>query len=134
MASGEFDPAGFGRALASLDAALDRAVKAGLGLTLERIAARAKQTTTFTDRTSALRNSMMSEGVQGSFGGELFGEVGFAATSPKGYFYGLALEFGTRRGIAARRFMRDAIEAEDGALIEDAMASAFSSLGFQVTR
>jgi hypothetical protein len=107
-------------------------VEDGLELTLESIASRARQTTTYVDRTSALRNSTQSDGVTGSFSGELEGVVSFAARSNRGYLYGLAQEFGTRKGVREKRFVRDAIDAENGDLIEGAMAQAFREAGFDV--
>lgn len=121
---------GFEKAMAQLASSLDERVRQGFDLTLESIAAEAKQTQTFVDRTGALRNSIQSDGVQGN--DPLIGVVSFAATSERGYQYGLALEFGTRTGIKERRFVRDAIDAEDGSLIESAMARAFRDAGFTV--
>jgi hypothetical protein len=133
-------------ALQQLEASLSLRVKQGLELTLESIAARAKQTTTFTDRTGNLRNSIQSDGVIEE-GGELTGVVSFAATSEAklrkkrgnkrrsmgvGYPYGLAQEFGTRTGVREKRFIRDAIDDEDGDIIESAMARAFRDAGFEV--
>jgi hypothetical protein len=136
----------FHAAFAQLEGALTLRLKQGLDLTLESIAARAKQTTTFTDRTGALRNSIQSDGVQEE-GDDLVGIVSFAATSEaklrkkrgntrrsmgKGYLYGLAQEFGTRTGVREKRFIRDAIDDEDGEILESAMARAFRDCGFEV--
>lgn len=110
---------------------LSASVRRGLEATLESIAARAKQTPTFVDRTDALRNSIQSAGVEGS-GLDLTGTVSFAATSERGFRYGVALEFGTRH-IRERRFIRDAIDAEDGDLIEASLAADLRRLGFEVT-
>lgn len=125
------DVADLQRAIDLLVDGLDDAVSSGLDLTLERIAARARATTTYTDRTGLLRNSTQSGGTQRE-GDELVGVVSFAATSERGYLYGLAQEFGTRRGIREKRFIRDAIDAENGELVEGALASAFRSAGFEV--
>jgi hypothetical protein len=136
----------FHAAFAQLEGALKLRLHQGLDLTLESIAARAKQTTTFTDRTGALRNSIQSDGVHED-GGELVGIVSFAATSEaklrkkrgnarrsmsKGYLYGLAQEFGTRTGVREKRFIRDAIDDEDGEILESAMGRAFRDCGFEV--
>lgn len=134
MISATFTPDEFLAAMQNVASSLGGAVEGGLGLTLERIAATAKQTTTFQDRTAALRNSIQSEGVSGALATDtLVGTVGFAASN-RGYFYGLAQEFGTRTGVTEKRFMRDAIDAETGDLIEDAMAQAFRAAGFEVSR
>jgi hypothetical protein len=130
--SAVFDAAGFDRAMATLVVRMGPRVEDGLSLTLESIANRARQTTTYVDRTSLLRNSTQSDGVTGSFSGELEGVVSFAARSKKGYLYGLAQEFGTRTGVREKRFIRDAIDAENGDLIESAMAEAFREAGFDV--
>lgn len=122
----------FHAAFAQLEGALQLRLKQGLDLTLESIAARAKQTTTFTDRTGALRNSIQSDGVTVTGNGEMFGVVSFAATSQDGYLYGLAQEFGTRTGVTEKRFIRDAIDAEDGDILESAMGRAFRDCGFEV--
>lgn len=126
----EADFDAFHAATARIADALDKRIEQGFELTLESIAARAKQTTTFQDRTGALRNSIMSDGVTGS-AGELVGVVSFAATSKSGEFYGLYLELGSSR-IRERRFIRDAIDAETGDLLEGAMRRAFSDCGFEV--
>lgn len=131
----EIDAQQFSQAIDSLVDGLSGAARDGLNMTLERIAARARSTTTYTDRTGALRNSTQSAGiVEGGEDGELVGVVSFAARSKKGYLYGLAQEYGTRRGVREKRFIRDAIDAEDGTLLESAMAGAFRSAGFGVTR
>lgn len=133
MISVGLDGSGLDAALSRLEAALNRQVQAGLEATLESIAARAKQTTTFVDRTSQLRNSIRSEGVTGSYTGEdIEGTIGFAARSPRGYPYGMALEYGTRH-IRERRFVRDAIDAELGNFLEDGLRRAFEAAGFEVT-
>lgn len=132
MISFDLDATTFDAALSRLEGALNRHVQAGLGATLEAIAARAKQTTTFVDRTSALRNSIRSEGVTGSYtSDDLEGSIGFAARSPAGYPYGVALEYGTRH-IRERRFVRDAIDAELGGFLEDGLRRAFEAAGFEV--
>jgi hypothetical protein len=127
------DSDGISQAASSFERTLDDYVRAGLEMTLESIAVRAKQTTTFVDRTGALRNSIQSDGVTGALndGEGLIGTVSYAATSPKGAFYGSFLEYGTRF-IKERRFIRDAIDAEDGAYLEDAVRAAFESAGFEV--
>lgn len=132
MISAVFDSEGFDRALATLADRMGPRVEDGLALTLEGIANRARQTTTYVDRTSALRNSTQSAGVTGALSGELEGAVSFAARSKRGYLYGLAQEFGTRTGVHEKRFIRDAIDAENGDLIEGAMAQAFRDAGFDV--
>lgn len=109
---------------------MDDKLRVGFDLTMESIAARARETRTYTDRTGALRNSTMNAGVTGS-NGALVGVVSFAATSKSGRFYGLDLEFGTSR-IKERRFVRDAIDAENGDLLEGAMKAAFRECGFEV--
>jgi hypothetical protein len=140
------DASGLERAMGDLGANLGRFVEDGFEATLEAIAARAKQTTTFTDRTGLLRNSIQSEGASGSFAADgLEGAVGFAATAgeaasragrrpprDRGFFYGLAQEFGTSRGVREKRFVRDAIDAQGPELIEDAIGAAFRHAGFEV--
>lgn len=143
--------------MATLAERMGPRIEDGLELTLESIANRAKQTTTYIDRTTALRNSTQSDGVTGSFSGGLEGVVSFAARSKRGYLYGLAQEFGTtvyrgnaserniarqvdaafgiqrrKNGVREKRFIRDAIDAENGDLIESAMAQAFREAGFDV--
>jgi hypothetical protein len=144
MINVSLDHGGLHRALNAISDRLDARLSEGLDATLESIAARAKQTTKFVDRTGALRNSIQSDGVTGEFGSSsgLIGTVSFAATaqpsgrrgrrSRAGYQYGLALEFGTRTGIRERRFIRDAIDAEDGQFIEDAIGNAMRDAGFEV--
>lgn len=134
MITAVFDTDGLDRALAKLAERMGPRASEGLDLTLEAIAARAKQTTTYTDRTGLLRNSTMSDGVTGTLDTELSGIVSFAARSPKGYLYGLAQEFGTKRGVREKRFIRDAIAAQDGHLIESAIGAAFRDAGFQVSQ
>lgn len=138
----------FQNATARLTAALDERVQQGFEATLESIAARAKQTTTFTDRTGNLRNSMQSDGVTGGGGQPFIGIVSFAAVSGTGlrlkrgnkrrsqgggFLYGLSQELGSSNGVKAKHFIRDAIDAEDGALIEGSMRLAFRECGFAVT-
>lgn len=112
---------------------LEGYVRQGLEMTLESIAARAKQTTTFVDRTTALRNSIQADGVTGALADPegLVGTVSYAATSPQGAYYGAFLEYGTRF-IKERRFIRDAIDAENGSYLEDAVRAAFEAAGFEV--
>lgn len=136
----------FQNATARLTVALDERVQQGFEATLESIAARAKETTTFVDRTGALRNSIQSDGVTGGGGQPMVGTISFAAVSERslrkkrgntrrsmggGEPYGIFLELGTVH-IKERRFIRDAIEAEDGALIESSMRLAFRDVGFEV--
>lgn len=146
MISISLDPGGMHRALSQLSTQVDRHLREGLEATLESIAARAKQTTTFVDRTGLLRNSIRSEGAQGSFfGGQMTGSIGFGATAGdaaraagrklrrgRGFQYGLAQEFGTRTGVREKRFIRDAIDAEGSEFLEDAVANAFRAAGFEV--
>lgn len=140
------DAQGFQAAMVQLQSSLELRIRQGLELTLESIAARAKQTTTFTDRTGNLRNSIQSDGVREE-GDAMVGIVSFAATSEAklrkkrgnkrrsmggGYFYGLAQEFGTKNGVREKRFIRDAIDAEDGDILESALGRAFRDAGFEV--
>lgn len=141
------DASGLERALRLLSASMERYVEQGFEATLESIVSRAKQTTTFVDRTGLLRNSIRSEGVQGDFFGRgLVGTIGFAATAGqaasiagrklrrgRGFFYGLAQEFGTSNGVREKRFIRDAIDAQGPELLEDAVAAAFRRAGFEVS-
>ena len=122
----------FHAAFAQLEGAMSKRLEQGLDLTLESIAAHAKLTTTFIDRTTALRNSIQSDGVTVTGNGEMVGVISFAATSEDGYLYGLAQEFGTRTGVTEKRFIRDAIDAEDGDILESAMGRAFKDCGFEV--
>jgi hypothetical protein len=112
----EFDVDGLEEALAAVPARLEVRLPHGLDLTLDEIAARARQTTTYVDRTSA----------------ELVGIVSFAARGKRGYLYGLAQEFGTRKGVKEKRFIRDAIDAQDGAQLEASLGAAFRDCGFEV--
>lgn len=153
----ELDVSGLEQALAEMPRRLDVRLPQGLDATCEEIAARARQTTTYTDRTGLLRQSTQNAGVTGSARGELVGVVSFAARSRDGYLYGLAQEFGThagrrertakqikresgarfkgprqRNGIKAKRFIRDAVDAQDGALLESALGAAFRDAGFEV--
>jgi hypothetical protein len=126
------------QALSKLDDALNKHVQLGLEATLEAIAARAKQTTTFVDRTGLLRNSIRAEGVTGTYlAGDIEGTVSFGAMSTprrggRGFPYGLAQEYGTRTGVREKRFMRDAIDAELGGFLEDGLRAAFQAAGFEV--
>jgi hypothetical protein len=142
------DPSGLHRATQELADRLDGYVREGFEATLESIASRAKTTTSFVDRTGALRNSMQSEGVTGRLADPngMVGIVSFAAVSERkiglkrgnkrrsmrgGYPYGIALELGTRR-IKARLFMTQALNAEDSSLIEGAVRAGFRAQGFEV--
>ena len=156
MISIEFDADDFIDALEQIPVRMNVRLRQGLDATVEEIAARARQTTTYQDRTSALRNSTQGAGVEES-GSDLVGIVSFAARSKRGYLYGLAQEFGThagasensakrlkkqsrrgfkgpkqRGGIKTKRFIRDAIDAQDGAQLESAMGAAFRDVGFTV--
>lgn len=137
----------FEHATARLTAVLDERVAQGFEASLESIAARAKLTTTFTDRSGNLRNSMQSEGVTGGGGQPFIGIISFAAVSEEklrlkrgnkrrskggGFPYGLSQELGSSNGVKAKHFIRDAIDAEDGALIEGSMKLAFRECGFEV--
>jgi hypothetical protein len=141
------DASGLDHAMAKLAVSLESRLKQGLEAMCESIAATAKQTTTFTDRTGALRNSIQSDGVTEQ-GNTLVGVVSFAAVSEVklrkkrgntrrskggGYLYGLAQEFGTKTGIREKRFIRDAIDAEDGDLLQGSLRAAFRDAGFSVT-
>lgn len=144
MISISLDPGGLHRANNAFLRVLDHRIEQGLDATLESIAARAKQTTKFTDRTSALRNSIQSDGATGSFvAGRMEGVVSYAARSEKGYLYGAALEYGTaprtsfrgfNRGITEKRFIRDAIDQEFGGFLEQAVGAAFRDAGFEVSQ
>lgn len=129
----DLDPSGLERAAGSFGDRLDGFVRQGFEMTLESIAARAKETTTFIDLTGALRNSIQSDGVTGALSDPngMIGTVSYAATSEGGAFYGVFLEYGTRY-IKERRFIRDAIDAENGSYLEDAVRAAFESAGFEV--
>jgi hypothetical protein len=128
----DIDDFGLQGAFAQAAAGLEASVRQGMEMTLESIAARARETPTFVDRTAALRNSIQSDGVEGS-GLDLTGVVSFAATNGRGDFYGGYLEYGTRY-IRERRFVRDAIDMEDGSLIESAIAAGLRKSGFAVGR
>lgn len=140
------DSDGLHHAAQDLANRIDDGLRRGFEASLERIAARAKQTTQFTDRTGHLRNSIQSDGVSGGGGQPLVGTVSFAATSARtlrkkrgntrrstggGVPYGIFLEFGTVH-IRERRFIRDAIDAEDGSLIESSLRATFRNSGFEV--
>lgn len=131
MINAEFTADGFERAMAELPAKLDVRLRDGLEATCEAIAARARQTTTYQDRTGLLRNSTQSAGVTGTRE-NMVGVVSFAARSKRGYLYGAAQEWGTRTGVKAKRFIRDAIDAQNGQLLEGALGAAFRDAGFQV--
>lgn len=49
-----------------------------------------------------------------------------------GFPYGLALELGSKRGIKARYFITQAIDAEDSSLIESSVRAGFTAAGFEV--
>jgi hypothetical protein len=152
----EFHAEGLESALEALPGRMDVRLREGLDLTCEAIAARARQTSTFVDRTGLLRSIIQNAGVTDE-GDELVGVVSFAARSDHGYLYGLALEFGThqgaravskrqqrresgprfkgprqKKGIKARRFIRDSIDQQDGALLQGALGAAFADAGFTV--
>lgn len=144
------DASGLERGADSFGSLLERRMREGLELTLESIAARAKQTKTFVDRTGALRNSIMADGVEGSLSAPdgLVGTVSFGATSERalrkkrggkrrrmsgGFPYGLSQEYGSSNGVKEKRFIRDAIAAETGDLIEGAVGAAFRDAGFEVS-
>lgn len=143
-----FDVDGVVGALERFDRALDRRLGAWMGQALDDVAARAKQTTAFVDRSDVLRNSIGAEDPEGSWSSNnLRGEV--AAGAP----YAAAIEFGSRPhdivpkhrkalrwpaeggfrfarrvrhpGTAPRRFLADALDqawpdlvAEAGAAVE----------------
>jgi hypothetical protein len=140
------DADGMHRAAQDLANRIDDGLRRGFEASLERIAARAKQTHTFVDRTGNLRNSIQSDGVTGGNGAPLVGVVSFAAVSERrprtkrgksrrsiggGEPYGLFLELGTSH-IRERRFIRDAIDAEDGSLLESSLRATFVNSGFEV--
>ena len=148
MISISLDTQGLSNAAGGFSGRVDGYLRAGLEMTLESIAARAKETTTFVDRTGALRNSIQSDGVEGAWGSSegLVGTVSFAATSERrtrrkrggsrrrpsgGFFYGLVQEYGSAH-IHEKRFIRDAIDAEGGQYLEDAVRRAFEEVGFEV--
>jgi hypothetical protein len=136
------------RSASVFERTLEDRLREGFEMTLESIAARAKQTTTFVDRTGLLRQSIQSDGVTGGLNEPdgLVGTVSFGATSERtlrrkrggsrrrmsgGAFYGVFLEYGTVH-IKEKKFIRDAIDADDGMFIEDAVRAAFESAGFEV--
>lgn len=125
-----FDVSGLEQAFSSLEGSLDRRLRQGFEAQLEAIAARAKQTTTFVDRAGLLRNSIISDGVQGDLAGGMTGVISFAAAN-NGFYYGVIQEFGGRH-ISEKRFIRDAIEAEGTTLIEAAINQAYKDAGFEV--
>ena len=142
------DAGGIEQAADLFGRSLEDNLRAGFEMTLESIAARAKQTTTFVDRTGALRNSIQSDGVTGGLNEPdgLVGTVSFGATSERamrkkrggsrrrmsgGVPYGVFLEYGTIH-INEKRFIRDAIDAENGAFLEDAVRATFADAGFEV--
>lgn len=148
MISISLDQDGLSLAASVFGRTLEDRLREGFDLTLESIAARAKQTSSFVDRTGLLRQSIQSDGVTGGLSEPdgLVGTISFGATSERtlrkkrggsrrrmsgGAFYGVFLEYGTRH-IKERRFIRDAIDAEDGMFIEDAVRAAFESAGFEV--
>jgi hypothetical protein len=143
------DPSGLHRAAQHLADRFDALVREGLEATCESVAARAKTTSSFVDRTGALRNSIQNDGVTGGLGdaGGMVGVVSFAAVSERkltkkrgrtrrsmggGFPYGIALELGTKTGIKARLFITQSIDAEDGSLIESAVRAGFVAEGFEV--
>lgn len=126
----EFDAGGFDNAMAELPTRVDVRLQQGLEATCEAIAARARQTTSYQDRTTALRQSTQAAGVTRS-GDDLVGIVSFAARSKRGKLYGLFINNGTRF-IRARKFIDDAIAAQDGRFLEAGLAAAFVDCGFQV--
>lgn len=144
---------GMERVLRRMDENLRDAARLGL----ERVATRARQTTTFKDRSGAGRRSIQAGPVSGSFlHGDLHGEV--AAGMP----YMTFLELGTRdhfvrprnprgalrwavpggfafsrghrvRGIQAKRFMADALDASFAEIVGDvqkAVELSFAQEGF----
>jgi hypothetical protein len=128
----EFDTDALNQSLATLPGRLDARLREGLESTCEAIAARARGTTTYQDRTGALRASTQSAGTV-SVGSELVGTVSFAARSKRGYLYGLVQEFGNKvPGIHAKKFIRDAIDAQDGVILEGSLGAAFEDAGFTV--
>lgn len=127
----EFHAEGLEQAMAALPGRIDARAREGLDLTCEAIAARARQTTTYTDRSGMLRASTQNAGVRQE-GDDLVGVVSFAARSDRGHLYGLDQEFGNRRGVREKRFIRDAIEEQDGRLLEGSLAAAFKDAGFNV--
>lgn len=119
----EFEDA-LSNALDQLPARISARSREGLDATCEAIAARARQTTTYRDVTGLLRQSTQNAGVEGS-GDELVGIVSFAARSKQGFLYGVVVN-------ARGQFIEDAIAAQDGALLEGSLASAFRDCGFLV--
>lgn len=102
----DFDPRLVGDALANAVDEIDQSLGQAMDEATIVVADAARTTTTFTDRTHALRSSIQPDDppVSGTFfAGDLTGTVGFGATS-EGFPYGLALEFGSRaHRIEARR-------------------------------
>jgi hypothetical protein len=112
--------------MATLPGRLDVRLREGLDATCESIAARARQTDKYTDRTGLLRASTQNAGVTGGLGGQLTGIVSFAARSKRGFLYGLVVE-------DRKHFIQEAIDAQSGKLLEGSMNAAFRDAGFKVT-
>lgn len=111
----------------------------GLDMLLEAVAARARSTHGYKDRSGNLTASTMSAGHAGDLASGLTGTVSFAARSkssrkyPSGYLYGLVQEHGTRDGrVPATKFVTNALEAQSAEPLEDALRRAFVSAGFAV--
>ncbi len=86
---------------------LDETLRTALEISASEVARIAKGTTTFTDRSGALRSSMQPdpEGPRGNYAaGTLEMGVGFGATSEDGFPYGLALEYGSKAHVIAPKF------------------------------
>ena len=131
MINAVFEAGGLDDALGAFQSRINVRLREGLEATCEAIAARARQTTTYKDRTGLLRASTQSAGVEQN-GANLEGIVSFAARSKRGFLYGLALNDGTIH-IRAKKFIDDAVAAQDGSLIEASLGAAFRDAGFTVS-
>lgn len=124
MINATFEGARFADALEALPARMRTRLREGMEATCESIAARARQTTTYRDRTGLLRQSTQAAGVEQS-GDSLVGIVSFAARSKQGFPYGVVVN-------RTRRFIEDAIAQQDGRFLESALGAAFRDAGFKV--
>lgn len=136
----EFHAEDVDKAMGAARDGLRRELPKGLELMLDAIASRARGDHGYVDRSGNLTASTQSAGIAGDIDAGLVGIVAFAAKSksspkyPTGYLYGLVQEHGTRDGrVKGKKFITNAVKAQDATPLTDAMKRAFRGAGFSVS-
>lgn len=127
-------------ALARLQVNVRAEAPEGLSLIAEQVASRARESHTYTDRSSALTQSTQATDVQRVGDGEFTVTVSFAAKSrsskkyPSGYNYGLVQHWGNKAGtIKGNPWILKALQAQDNGPLVDCLRRAIQQTpGFRV--